>query len=380
MKTTTKHKFLAVDFLRGIAAFSVLIWHYQAFYYLQAGGPPNFISRSEQPFYEVFALLYNYGGLAVQLFWAISGFVFAARYLEGRVTARQFIVARFARLYPLHFMTLIVVAILQVISLQMVGHFQVYPYNDYYHLFLNFLFASSWGFEKGFSYNAPIWSVSVELIIYALFFLTIPFIIRMRIIFPSCIIILAFSTQHFCSFCGLGQFPKCAFYFYLGVVLFQVSTLAKQRNLIIGIVVLVIWFGIGYGNFDLFTPWAVPMFFSSILLIVIGLDHFEWSRQLLKKTTWLGESTYSTYLIHIPIIIATNIILHASGFDIKKIVGHPCFLIAFLIIVFCLARISYKYFECPAQNYIRQKFWNKGIIQFPLIKNLYFIQTKKSSR
>ena len=35
---------------------------------------------------------------------------------------------------------------------------------------LNVFFVSAWGFEKGFSFNSPVWSVSVEVLLYAMFF------------------------------------------------------------------------------------------------------------------------------------------------------------------------------------------------------------------
>ena len=71
---------------------------------------------------------------------------------------------------PLHLLTLLLVAAGQLCFKASAGAYFVYPYNDLYHFFLNLFFASSWGFEKGLSYNAPVWSVSVEVALYALFF------------------------------------------------------------------------------------------------------------------------------------------------------------------------------------------------------------------
>ena len=51
------------------------------------------------------------------------------------------------------------------------GNFQLGYINDLYHFFLQIFFISAWGFENGNSFNAPIWSVSVEIGIYILFFL-----------------------------------------------------------------------------------------------------------------------------------------------------------------------------------------------------------------
>ena len=64
---------------------------------------------------------------------------------------------RFSRLYPLHFATLLFVAAAFLA-------FGPYIYeSDAYHFVLNVLLASSIGFEKGYSFNGPSWSISVVL-------------------------------------------------------------------------------------------------------------------------------------------------------------------------------------------------------------------------
>ena len=79
--------------------------------------------------------------------------------------SKKFFVNRFTRLYPLHFITLIIVAVLQFFSFKSLNQFMIFDYNDIYHFFLNIFFISSWGFEKGMSFNQPIWSVSYEIIV-----------------------------------------------------------------------------------------------------------------------------------------------------------------------------------------------------------------------
>ena len=71
----------------------------------------------------------------------------------------------------MHFLTLIIVLVEQIISKSLTGSFAVYPFNDLYHFVLNIFFLSNWGFEHGLSFNAPVWSVSIEVFLYILFFL-----------------------------------------------------------------------------------------------------------------------------------------------------------------------------------------------------------------
>ena len=76
------------------------------------------------------------------MFYAISGFVFAYVYLSTneKVSGKEFFVNRFARLYPLHFATLIIVAILQLINWGTTNFFQIVHYNDFYHFILQLFF------------------------------------------------------------------------------------------------------------------------------------------------------------------------------------------------------------------------------------------------
>ena len=87
-----------------------------------------------------------------------------------KISIRTFFINRFSRLYPLHFITLLIVLILQIIYQNLNENYFVYENNDIYHLFLQLLFISNWGFEKGYSFNGPIWSVSIELIVYFIFY------------------------------------------------------------------------------------------------------------------------------------------------------------------------------------------------------------------
>lgn len=77
---------------------------------------------------------------------------------------------RFSRLYPLHIATFIIVAGLQYIYSRDHSSYFIYQANDAYHAFLNVLLIPAWGFEEGTSFNAPIWSVSIEVILYIIFF------------------------------------------------------------------------------------------------------------------------------------------------------------------------------------------------------------------
>jgi Predicted acyltransferases len=123
MDKTPKH-FYSLDALRGLAALAVVCWHWQHFFY--QGQALKEFSMASQPFYRVLSLFYNSGDRAVDLFFCLSGFVFywlySAKVKTGAVTAARFTVLRFSRLYPLHFVTLMAVLVMQTAMLAQTGN------------------------------------------------------------------------------------------------------------------------------------------------------------------------------------------------------------------------------------------------------------------
>src|SRR5947209_12053831 len=94
---------IGLEALRFAAACSVLIWHYQHFT-LAGQSEPGTLSG--QPFHTLLLPFYTYGYSGVQLFWCVSGFIFAWKYAEvihaAGITFSRFAILRFSRLYPLH--------------------------------------------------------------------------------------------------------------------------------------------------------------------------------------------------------------------------------------------------------------------------------------
>lgn len=185
-RVSVPKKFYSLDALRGIAALAVVFWHWQHFFYSGMNKPDSF-DRTMQPFYSLFGLFYEYGATAVSLFFSLSGFIFFWLYYDSiakrKMTAWNFVVLRFSRLYPLHIVTLLFVLGLQQIVYIFTGDYFIYLADDVYLFILNIFFISAWPFGDGYSYNGPVWSVSVEIFLYILFFTVAYFTRRIRVRF-----------------------------------------------------------------------------------------------------------------------------------------------------------------------------------------------------
>lgn len=93
-QTSASSRLLSLDSLRGVAAVSVMMYHYTSRY-------QRLFGFENMPPMEVW-----YGRLGVNLFFMISGFVIFMT-LERTLTATDFIISRFARLYPVFWVAVI---------------------------------------------------------------------------------------------------------------------------------------------------------------------------------------------------------------------------------------------------------------------------------
>jgi len=168
------HELAGIEILRFVCALGVLIWHYQHFFFRGAWNAElGAALRPTLPLYSVFFIFYENGSLAVPFFWVISGFIFYWQYSaavrSGAVKFRDFLVRRFSRLYPLHFVTLVLVALGQYVYFESHRETFIYSWNKPIWFASQLLFASNWFTRQPETFNGPIWSVSIEIVICLLF-------------------------------------------------------------------------------------------------------------------------------------------------------------------------------------------------------------------
>jgi peptidoglycan/LPS O-acetylase OafA/YrhL len=222
MARSDNGRIYALDILRGLAALVTLLWHYQHFFYIPGGHLPSDFRVESQPLYSIFSLFYLHGHRRVDVFFVLSGFVFFAIYFSrvnsGKIGWQTFTWLRLSRLYPLHFATLLTVAVAQIVSMSIDNTYIVYQFNDLKHFALQVLFASDWGFQDGFSFNAPVWSVSVEVLLYISFFIFAALSPRsevLKTILVTAVIAISYVTERYL---GGGVVAHAALCFYCGGV------------------------------------------------------------------------------------------------------------------------------------------------------------------
>src|SRR5438477_8690358 len=148
----------ALTSIRGIAAWWVVLYHFRQ--YLPTGRP------------EWLSALTAHGYLAVDLFFILSGFVLALNYAESfrrsLAGATDFYRLRFGRIYPLHFVMLMLFLLnpLAVALFSASGDTSAYGW-DYF--VLSLFLVQNWGFSTELAWNDPAWSISTEVFAYLFF-------------------------------------------------------------------------------------------------------------------------------------------------------------------------------------------------------------------
>ena len=346
-------RFTLIDALRGAAAIAVLFYHYMHFFMSGTDHTRKMAYFQLQPGHAWLSLLYEYGFYAVQVFWIISGFVFAVVYLGRPVTTREFVVNRFARLYPLHLLTLLIVALLQGIALRQLGHTLLFDNYDWSHFGLQLVFASDWLNWSGHSFNGPIWSVSVEVLIYAVFWALRPVLERVGWPGLATIILLCLLGNVLGAY---TRVPMCGFYFFQGVALArlheQLDGRAKSR-LFAGLVLLALGAaGLAWGGAMPREALGIPGLAGAIVLLLAGAERV--APPLLRRAgQWLGDNTYGLYLWHVPVQMLILLALLPSR-DPASFAQSGWFLAAFVLGTTALARTTFVLFERPMRQRIRR--------------------------
>jgi peptidoglycan/LPS O-acetylase OafA/YrhL len=356
-------RFYSLDVLRGIAALCVVFFHWKQFF---------LSSHAEAlPLYGLFAVLYSNGGLAVDLFFCLSGFIlywlYSSQVGNGEISGKQFFVLRFSRLYALHFTTLLVVAACQLIFSGMTGAYFVYAHNDALHFGLNLFLANAWGPEIGYSFNAPSWSISVEVALYALFFLLCRHapIRRDVLLVVSAVGLLAPPPLNHAIGRGVFSFfiGGCVYLTYLRILQ---ARWAPRAATVASAVTVGLWLLTAVGwhrgwSFALPGPWSFSLLFAAGMLFpctILTLALAETQRGSVgKRIALVGDLSYATYLWHFPLQLLAVILVTMLGVD-RDIFYSPYILGLFIAVLWAVSYASTVVLERPTKRWIRRH-WDR---------------------
>ncbi|GGZ06221.1 acyltransferase family protein [Novosphingobium colocasiae] len=322
-----------LDGLRGLAACGVaFLYHPQSLF------APAAMVALPQPF----AWFRDWGWTMVDLFFLISGYIFAHVYLAAGALEkghlREFAVARLARLYPLHLLTLCLCALL----------FAADPANTPLAFVANLAMLQGFYPPEAQAFNGPSWSISVECVCYLLFAMAaVGGLRRVRLVAGLAI---AGALVHFILQGRAGgpwtsdDLSRGLLGFFLG----QAMWLARGRLARIPVPVLAaLMIGglmIDMGQRSSLLPLCLIAWPAALLLAL--RSRFAGSAPM----RWLGDRSYAIYLLHMPV-------LKLIEMNVGKVSGGPgtaaLWTAGFAALVLVLADLSFRLVEVPARRAIR---------------------------
>jgi peptidoglycan/LPS O-acetylase OafA/YrhL len=350
--------------LRGIAALWVVLFHYC--WHFPAIHPDRYTGA-----------VYK-GYLAVDLFFMLSGFVISHVY--HRVFARQvtgehyrdFLKARVARIYPLHLIVLLLFAVTAIGERAAVyvhgGSFGPIPLVGERSLggFLANLLMLQGVWARELSWNDPAWSISLEFLAYLLFPLLFPVLWRAA---PAAkagtagflLLVLgwlAYRTgDDFNQWNGIGAIMRCLPEFLIGALLYSAyrgrlfaTVLASDAALLAGTLLLCAMLHLAAPDFSI-----IPLF---ALLILTSVGNRGRLGRLLNSALflWLGNISYSLYLIHwFVLFVTTEAVRGRPETDIAKLPAHLSLAVmaAMVTASLVLATLSYRFVEVAGRRWLR---------------------------
>lgn len=350
-------RLFSLEILRFVAAAFVFLGHY--LHFAEFYGLPR-----DHGLFAVLEASGTPGALAVPIFFLMSGAIFVHTYYDllvcQQISGADFFRRRLARLYPLHLVTLGVVAAAQAAVMAATGRFFIYPWNDGLHFALQLGFASHWGFERGHSFNGPIWSVSHEIVLYAMFFAVCWGIGRRSwgrsgrsLLWAALVLWAAYRGSHLLLL-------RSAFAFFAGGSLYvglrwlraRPVTAARARGELAA-------FAIGLAAaWGLFAKGGLPLGAAGPLIITACLS-LDLRGAIAEKTTLarfavkMGTLSYSTYLWHFPVQLGF-VLLQAAGVVVFDFAAVGVFAL-YAAVVLAVASASYPLLERPAGQWILQR-------------------------
>lgn len=318
-------------------------------------------------------------------FFLLSGFVITHAYggrLETAAGIRDFMIRRVGRLFPLHWVLLAVLVLLEFVKLVLVmkgvksGEPPFAGANDIPSLIAGIFMLQAIIPFPTYTWNGPSWSLSTEFYTYVLFCAVI-FATGKRSVLPSILIavisgaILTVLTTRFphleqTQFRGLAL---CVYCFFIGHVAYKVfirlptpsrtlATVLELASLIL--VSAFFWYD------PLIAVVSVPIMTAPIL--VFAFDKGFFSKIFANRAIlYLADISYSLYMVHFVLIAilggiarVLQTVFHIKfyqqvGPDLMIHFGSPALMdflaLMFLPLLVVVSGLTYRFIEKPGQRY-----------------------------
>ena len=313
----------------------------------------------------IFKHIFFEGYIGVSFFFILSGFILAYKYqnalLTGKKTPQYFWRARFARIYPLHLLTLF-------ISIPLViNEFWADKIKFIVKFFIQLTLTQSYFPQPDihYSFNAPSWSISDESFFYLLFPLLVLLLLKsvkklyysLLILITSLLVLLFVLPEEWHHFVFYIFPPVRLVDFMIGIGLYNLyiyfNKHYKHLNFArlewVALLIFIVFFsfheqvplGARYASY-----YWIPM---SLIIFVFAFQQGKISKLLSRKYLFIaGEISYGFYMFH------QLVLRYFTKYFPVLMQSEVLFITTVFIVALLLSYYSYKYYETPLNRYIRK--------------------------
>lgn len=325
--------------------------------------------------------------LWVDFFFVLSGFVIAHAYFEkisSGLSVATFMGRRFARLYPLHIITLLAALAYEIIKYKCFGKIDVSannaPFaNNNLPSFLSHLFLiHALGLFPDVTWNGPSWSISVEFYAYLLFAVLLAVARSRRMIFWVALVslqilsLVVLATQTHGAFLSVETdygFFRCVLGFGMGVIVrhfyaASANTISSApRDWLKALFAAAILLLIALPTYKTPVTLAAPFLFAVFIWVMVK-HRGGWMETLLlsRVCQWLGMLSFSIYMIHSVVRYAFLNVWRIGHRHAPLDTGWGAVIlgevltIGYIGLVLALGWMSYRFVEVPAQRWLNRLF------------------------
>lgn len=319
-----------LDALRGIAAISVVLFHYTAKY-------REFFGYTFSSKYD-----FKYGHFGVELFFIISGFVIWMTITKSKNTF-DFIYKRFSRLYPTFWVSVFITAL--VLSFGTIPKLQTSMRDTL--LNLTMFYRSIGGIKD---VDGAYWSLQPELQFYLLIVL-IFYLKKLDKIKLIGIIWMGLTIveNYYFHFRGLGRFINLQFsgLFFAGIIFYKI--MINKENTLTNHLLIALTFIVNVFIIKLTFDLTITIIALLVIYFVFYLFIFQRLKWLNNKfLLYLGTISYALYLVHQNIGYVIIKYFQNMGYEGGIIIIFTIF------IAILLASLITFYIEKPSIKFLRK--------------------------
>jgi len=326
---------------------------------------------------------FTHGYLGVDLFFILSGFIIPYVYWQdferfSGCTYGRFIALRLARLWPAHVAVLLAFCGLALGWTLAAG--QTPPAAFWREAVAQLLLVHNWGAVEQITINIPSWSVSAEFLAYLLFPLYVVLFRRLRspwvllaaivVAMALCFVLITLVLRWPFNEPGPISNIRVVCEFAIGVALFRLWQSGRVASAPWPAIVLLALAGIL--AIAALTPPRHRLDYAIVLLmapLILGLvsGHGIVARLLSSRAmVYLGEISYSTYLVHALVIVLLEKTVARSEIlrSLKDADGLSVLLLAAIALSLLGGAVLFHLVEKPARHWLRQRIdrrWPGGV-------------------